>query len=613
MSRILCRHVFSTRRIAHVLGVLGLSAVSVAACGEQRSGSFGGSNIVGFEQDASTDAAPCPLSCSLDGRAVLRSCSGETVETCPAELACGAGRCQEPCAAAAADQSSNGCDFYLQPPRFRKSIADQGCYAAYVVNTSNVPVDVAIELDGARLDLSKALFTMVPGEATLVPHVGPIDVGEAAVVFLSDLDPSSPSQGTNGATRCPEGVVPATYKDALPDGSGFGSAFRLETTAPVNLSAIYPFGGASSFAPTATLILPVPSWGTEHMLVNAWSRWTSPLAEGKGWPGLQIVAAEDDTEITIRPTHSIEDGADFIGAPAKLPVTYRLSRGQVLQLLQAEELTGSIMTSTKPTSTFGGHESLQVPASRNIADIAQQQIPPFKQWGSEYVAVGYRPRLDDEREPVPYRIVAARDGTRLDYDPVVPVGAPIAMSAGEVVTFHGRIGEPFVVRTQDTEHPIYLAAYMTGGNRPGPDDPLPNWDAKGRGDPEYVNVIPAGQYLSSYSFFADPTYDETSLVIVRARNGDKFEDVWLECAGNLPDFKPIGTRGQYEYTRVDLIRNGGPGQAFGSSVCKSGLQRMKSEGPFTATLWGWSSYASYAYPGGMAQRTLSDAPLAPVN
>ncbi|MDF2693603.1 MAG: hypothetical protein K0S65_1986, partial [Labilithrix sp.] len=77
-------------------------------------------------------------------------------------------------------------------------------------------------------------------------------------------------------------------------------------------------------------------------------------------------------------------------------------------------------------------------------------------------------------------------------------------------------------------------------------------------------------------------------------------------------FRPIGTRGQYEFVRVDLSRRGGPGQAFGANVCRNGLQRMRSDGPFTATLWGWAPWASYAYPGGMAQRKLVTTPLGPV-
>ncbi|MBX3214155.1 MAG: IgGFc-binding protein [Labilithrix sp.] len=151
-----------------------------------------------------------------------------------------------------------------------------------------------------------------------------------------------------------------------------------------------------------------------------------------------------------------------------------------------------------------------------------------------------------------------------------------------------------LVRTQDADHPIYLAAYMTGtaGGYHGSAQTL------GWGDPEFVNVVPAGQYLNAHSFYADPTYDETSLVIVRAKSHGTFKDVWLECAGNLTDFQTVGTRGEYEFTRVDLSWGKGPGQTFGDKTCQSGLQRMKSDGPFTATLWGWAYSACYTLPRG---------------
>lgn len=602
----------SRRAISLLVAAAGAVVVCLAACSSQRSGSFDEPSGH-FGGDGSADAPSCPLQCSLDGREVIRSCSGEVVERCETGLACGAGRCQEPCAAAAADQSSNGCDFYLQPPRFNHTDSDMGCFAAYVVNASDKAVELTLSLEGKTLDLTSALYTMVPGEATLVPHVGALAARDSAVLFVSDLDPSAAS-GTEGATHCPPGVVPASFRDTLPDGTGFGHSFRLEATAPVSLTSIYPFGGASSYAPTATLVLPVASWGTEHILINAWSRWGSAFNPRGAWPAAQIMASEDETDVTIRPTRAIEDGEDFVGTAANKPATYRLQRGQLLQLVQAEELTGSIVTSTKPTLTVAGHEQLVIPTFRPAADFAGQQIPPFEKWGSEYVGAGYRPRIGDDNEPMPYRIVAARDGTRLDYDPAPPRGAPITMSAGEVATFDARTGEPFVVRSQDAEHPFYLAAYMIGGGAPAPfDDLYPAWNFLGNGDPEFVNVVPARQYLNSYSFFADPTYDETSLVLIRAKRGGAFERVWLECAGDLADFKPVGTRGDYEWTRVDLVRSGQPGQTFGDKTCSSGLQRMHSDGPFTATIWGWSRYASYAYPGGMAQRSLVNSPLSPVN
>ena len=595
------------RATSLVCGVAACVFANIGGCSD-REGGFG-SNTDGFDQDAAIpDAGQCLLRCSLDGRSVVDTCTGAVVETCKPELACGAGVCQEPCAAAAADRSSNGCDFYFQAPLFAKRYG-RSCYAAFVVNTSAVPVELALELEGKPLDLSKAVFRTNPGDATLLPQEGPIPPGESAVLFVSDTETGVP--GTD-AVRCPEGVVPASYLDPVPEGTGIGTSYRLTTNVPVGLTAIYPFGGATTFLPSATLLLPVPVWGTQHIIVNAWEMVGLPVPGGAGKPATQIVAAEDDTEVTIRPTRDVQDGVGVVGGPAPLPLSYRLNKGQFLQLNQAEELSGSVVTTNKPTTVFGGHECMFVPATRWACDAASQQLPTVEQWGSEYVGVGYRPRLGNEHEPMPYRIVAARDGTQLDYDPVVPPGAPTTLSAGEVVTFYSGTGDAFVVRTQDADHPIYLAAYMFGGCSVDEPDFIGVGNYECKGDPEFVNVVPAAQYLSSYSFYADPTYEESSLVIVRRKNGDRFDDVSLECAGNLTDWKPVGTRGQYEFTRVDLIRSFGPGQTFDGGVCQSGLQRMKSQGPFTATVWGWGHAASYAYPGGMALRKLANVPIDPI-
>ena len=68
-------------------------------------------------------------------------------------------------------------------------------------------------------------------------------------------------------------------------------------------------------------------------------------------------------------------------------------------------------------------------------------------------------------------------------------------------------------------------------------------------------------------------------------------------------------RGEYEYRRVDLSRGFKPGEKFGDKQCIAGLQRMRSDGPVSATIWGWDIASSYAYPGGMAIRKLVEAPL----
>ena len=407
--------------------------------------------------------------------------------------------------------------------------------------------------------------------------------------------------------RCPKDVVPASTEDPLPDRTGFGKAFRLGSTLPVSVTSIYPFGGALSYFPSATLLLPVPSWSKQHIVVNGWG------VANSGMPGAQIIASEDETEVTILPNAITDDGKGFAGGPAGVARSYTLGRGEILQIVQPAELSGSVVTSTKPTTIFGGHSCARVPISADACDILNQQVPGFDRWGSEYVGVGYRPRTGNEGELVGYRVVAARDGTMLDYDPAPPAGAPLTMAAGEVAFFAEGTGSPFVVRTQDVDHPIYLAAYMSG-NTQGFEGPAGGETGfAGQGDPEFVNVVPAGQYLSSYSFYADQSFASTSLVVIRAKTNGTFEDVWLECAGNLTGFRPIGTRGEYEFTRVNLGQDFKPGDSFDGGVCGTGLHRMRSDGAFTATLWGWGLASSYAYPGGMAQRKLVATPLPPIN
>jgi len=574
--------------------------IALAACAGDRDGFAKSPDLVPPLPEA--DAGDCPLQCSLDGRSVIQSCDGTVAETCPDTQACGAARCQEPCAAAAADPSSNGCEFYVQ--NFAQN--EDGCLAAFIVNTSAQPVEIALDKDGEVLELSKAGWRTNPGDATLLEHSGPIPPGESVIVFIASPNPHMPPLYGDVIISCPDGVVAATEGSALYR-SGIASSLHLTASAPVSAVAMFPFGGAPSYKPATTLLMPVVTWAKEHVLIDGWEL-------NAGVPATQIVAAQDGTEITVIPTKSVQDGTNIKGGPPKVPLTYSLDKGEYLQLIQPEQLAGSVLLSSKPTSVFGGQTCAYVPSSTGACDMLWQQIPSFEQWGAEYVGVGYRQRTESTHERMPYRMVAAKDGTRLDYDPYIPPGAPTEMNAGDDVTFPVRVNEPFVVRTQDAEHPIYMAAYMVGGGGGGDGSGgyfgTPNLG--GIGAPEFVNVVPAGQWRSSYSFYADPTYKETSLVVIRGKQRDKFEDVWLEGAGILEGWTPIGARGDYEFVRVDLQRDGGPGQSFGDKVCQTGLHRMKSDGPFTATIWGWAFAASYAYPGGMALRKLVDSPLLPI-
>ena len=182
-----------------------------------------------------------------------------------------------------------------------------------------------------------------------------------------------------------------------------------------------------------------------------------------------------------------------------------------------------------------------------------------------------------------------------------------------------------MVSTQDSAHPLYVAVYMTGGidgaDADGGslvDGGFVIYPTPGRGDPEFMNVIPTSQYLTHYTFFTDPTYPETNLVVIRKAD-TQFHDVILDCAGTLMGWQPIGSN--YEYTRIDLQT--GDFQPVGS--CDNGSHEIHSDGAFTVTVWGWgteatgygfnnptfSQWVSYGYPVGAGVLTVNNVVVTP--
>jgi hypothetical protein len=85
----------------------------------------------------------------------------------------------------------------------------------------------------------------------------------------------------------------------------------------------------------------------------------------------------------------------------------------------------------------------------------------------------------------------------------------------------------------------------------------------------------------------------------------------------LTGWQPIGSAGQYEYTRLDLVRHNF--EAQGS--CDNGRHEAHSDGPFGVTVWGWGSdetgsynsvYVSYAYPAGGSVQPINAVVVQPV-
>jgi len=459
-------------------------------------------------------------------------------------------------------------------------------------------------VNGTPIDLSQyAYLPSGVGTGLTYTPLGqgqPLPEGEVAIVFLRD------SQSGFMGTVCPEPAAetdPAAggWTDGVAGTNNTGEAIRVFTSAPVVAYDIIPFGGGRSEISDASLLLPTSTWDTNYIAITP-----RPLGNNTLNPAIAIVAAEDATTFTILPTVAINPGTGVTGGPANTPQMFTLSRGQVLRIEQDTDLLGSVLSADKPIGVWGEQSCINIDAF--ACDAAHEQIPPVRALGSEYVSVRYRDRMPGANETPPVRITGAVNGTLLTWEPAPPMGAVDMVDSGQ--SFEVRSSEPFVVRSQDEDHPFYVAAYMTGGAA-----------YANRGDPEFVNVIPAAQYLNDYTFFTDPTYPETNLVFVRKAGPNGFADVTLECMGPLSGWAPVAGGSTYEYTRVDIST----GVFQGQSGCDNGKNRAFSDQPFGLTVWGWgtdatgpsgspgySQYVSYAYPAGASVQTINEVIVPPV-
>lgn len=596
-----------SRLVPSIFAASWILTLAIGACTTDRDG-FGESGPPSFTGDGGDvpDAPQCGFRCSRDLKKVLKGCSteeGEVLAECPVGQGCGIDKCVDACTSAALSKGSTGCSFWTLPPDDAQYGAG-ACFAAMVANTWDVPVNLTADYGAEPLDISKSIYTATRpdpnADPVYTPVTGPLQPGQVAIVFLSQaeapLDPAAP--------LCPKGTTPAVRLDPIRHGTAKTKAFQLKADAPIAAYSIFPYGGASSMYPTATLLLPVSSWDKSYIAVS-----TAKFGQTSGGNldrrTLQIVANEDDTRVAMRPTADIAQGDGVVPGVSGEIVEWTLSKGQVLQITQESSVSGSPIVATKPVGLFGGSPCTFLPLEKPFCDLTQQQVAPFAQWGTSYALVPYFPRIEavtgTPRETVLWSFVGAVDGTALAYDPAKPPGAPETLEAGQVVSF--QTDTMVTVKSQDSKHPFLASVYMSGSTNGGGS---PN-GGKTLGDPEFVNLVPSDQFLDRYVFFTDYTFPETTLTLVRRKVGGSFRPVTLECAGEIGGWQRLDDAGEFELTWVRLT-TGSVAQKVGTRVCGYGRHEAVSEGPFAVYVWGIGKDASYGYAGGMGARPINDAP-----
>ncbi len=442
-------------RAFFIYGACGAFACSVVmvSCGSSNncSGSFcadqdGSTDVTTFDVTDSNigfgetgkDSGNCSVTCSGDLHDVV-DCNGNVVTACPPDQGCAAGTCVAACAAASANKSSVGCDYYVVPAT---DFTGETCLGVYVANTWGSPVTLTVGWGANDYTSTLSSYGYLPtGSGQSLTYTaltgGQVPVGDVAILFLSGAD-------------CPKPT--ATSTDVSNAGTQVTNAFHITADRPVVLYDIFPYGGGSSAVTSATLLLPTSVWDVNYVATSGWSE------TGFGNPWIAFVAQQDGTQISIVPTAAIT-GATGVAADAQNVVgVYNLMAGQLLRIQQPTDLTGSIVSVELPHRELGRARLHQPRAARVRRDAPAD--PPGEGAGQRVRRRALSQQALDARGVA--AVAIRRRGRRHDAHLRSAADGRTDDARRKGSSSSGTRAGPFIVTSQDQNHPFYFAAHMTG-------------------------------------------------------------------------------------------------------------------------------------------------------
>ncbi len=355
-----------------------------------------------------------------------------------------------------------------------------------------------------------------------------------------------------------------------------GGAYRIRSTEPVTVYQFnardYAKGGSYSYTNDASLLLPVNAMTGNYYAASYPSFYTLPGI-------VTIVGTEANTQVTVSPSTTIVSG----GGLAANGGTVTLGRGDVLQITNptpgtgsyGSDMSGTGISASAPVEVFGGQACVYIPASQGYCDHMEEVMFPKETLREDYLVVppkvtGYTPKHF-------VRIVGTVNGTTLTYDPTPTVTsgtASTSLNAGQVAVFE--TATPFHV-TANANHPFEVASYMEGSSNFG--------DGVLSGDPAMSMEVATAQFRTSYAFTAPNNY-QINWVTVLAPTG---KAVTID-GNNVTGWTTIGNSG-YRFAYYQIC-NGNCGNS-------SSNHSASGTAGFGIQVYGYGSYTSYMYPGGL--------------
>ncbi len=524
-------------------------------------------------------------SCTINGTIGLveTTCDAQAGEQCV--NAGGQAACDSPCLRAASTKSYRGCEYWAVgmsnaylPPDFA------GNYALAIDNNNDVDIRVRITGGTANVDETLPARTL---RVYLLNYVEAVRTPGSDGAFASGLYTTASGQG----------------------------AFHVQTSLPVTVYQFNPYDftlGESIYSYTndASLLLPVQVLSHNYMVMARPTWVVNDEGFGGGTiaqsPGVTtIVATEDNTTVFVQTRAYLAGGS---GVPALSPGgsnTFAMNRGDVLQLVSRNDFTncpggpgaessgdgtysycsagdaydptGMMITSSAPVAVWGGHNCTFVPYNAWACDHLEEQIFPLETWGKRFLVGLTHQITPGNNETNVIRILASENNTLVSFDPP-SVASPVTLNMGEYYEFLPPPNTHFEVTATEA---ILIGKFTVGQDYAG--NPT--------GDPAFGLVVPTEQYRSEYNFTTPPSMTVNYVNVIARIPTDSTEYIVLDDRPiTTADYIPIGSTG-YGLAQIDVTAMGNNGSHR--------IWAPSSSIRFGIEVYGFASYTSYLYPGGL--------------
>jgi IgGFc binding protein len=463
-------------------------------------------------------------------------------------LSCSAGQCAGACANLG--ESYIGCEYYAVTMANNWLNQSVFYFSVSVSNTGSQTATVTVTGGALTAAITQ---TIAPGalQEIKLPWVPAISCGSGTC----NVDGGQPPAPTTGLFA--------------------GGGYHIRSTQPVTVYQFnardYQIGSDYSYSNDASLLIPVNAL-TGNYRVAAWPSFDVE-------PGyITVVGTQAGTKVTIGASSALQAGAGITATGG----TVTINAGDVLQIASAvnglttspwtygTDPSGSGVTASAPVEVFGGHACVYIWTPTAACDHIEQIALPLETLRGDYlVTLPY----NANGTPQQYvKIIGTTASTHVTFDPPA-VEANQTLQAGTVVTF--KTTQNFrVYSTDNPPQPFLVAQYMMGEDNFTASDTA--------GDPSESVAVATAQFRNSYQFVAPANYEQ-NWVNVMAPTGANITVDGTAVTG----FAAIGASSGYGVQHVAL------------SGANNGVHQASGNVPFGIEVYGYGSYTSYMYPGGL--------------